>query len=70
MTDQPNTTPDGWRPFKAQERHAVDGWLVPPDNAPQRVADKRRQSMRLSALFEEFCHYLRVEKEVSPRTTQ
>ena len=24
--------------------------------------------MRLSALFEEFCHYLRVEKEAAPRT--
>ncbi len=26
--------------------------------------------MRLSALFEEFCHYLRVEKEATPRTVQ
>lgn len=24
--------------------------------------------MRLSALFEEFCHYLRVEKEAAPRS--
>jgi len=26
--------------------------------------------MRLSALFEEFCHYLRVEKEAAPRTIE
>ena len=26
--------------------------------------------MRLSALFEEFCHFLRVEKEAAPRTIQ
>jgi integrase/recombinase XerC len=26
--------------------------------------------MRLSALFEEFCHYLRVEQEATPRTIQ
>src|SRR5216683_1338570 len=49
---------------------AVDAWLVPPDTAPQRVADTRRQPMRLSALFEEFCHYLRVEKEAAPRTIE
>jgi hypothetical protein len=47
---------------------SVDAWLVPPDNSPQRVADKRRNFMRLSALFEEFCHYLRVEKEAAPRS--
>ena len=35
-----------------------------------RVADTRRQPMRLSALFEEFCHYLRVEKEAAPRTIE
>ena len=29
---------------------AVDVWLIPPDTAPQRVADTRRQPMRLSAL--------------------
>src|SRR5882672_585013 len=44
------------------------GWLVPPDNPPQRVADTRRSSMRLSALFEEFCQYLGVEKEAAPRS--
>jgi len=26
--------------------------------------------MRLSALFEEFCQYLRVEKEASPRSVE
>src|SRR5438128_8538329 len=46
----------------------VDAWLVPPDNPPQRVADKRRQVMRLSALFEEFCQFLRVEREAAPRS--
>src|SRR6266699_1678141 len=35
---------------------------------PQRVADTQRQPMRLSALFEEFCHFLRVEKEATPAT--
>ena len=54
----------------AGPRHAVDAWIVPPDNPSQRVADKRRHPMRLSALFDEFCHYLRVEKEVTPRTIQ
>src|SRR5713101_2251902 len=49
---------------------SVDPWLVPPDNPPQRVADKRRQPMRLSALFEEFCLYLRVEKEAAPRSIE
>src|SRR5216683_8047802 len=48
----------------------VDAWLVPPDTAPQRVADTRRQPMRLSALFEEFWHFLRVEKEAAPRTIE
>jgi integrase/recombinase XerC len=43
---------------------------VAPDTAPQRVADTRRQPMRLSALFEEFCHFLRVEKEAAPRTIE
>src|SRR5215468_5038395 len=47
---------------------ALDGWLVPPDTPPQRVADKRRQPMRLSALFEDFCHFLRVEKGATPAT--
>ena len=46
----------------------VDAWLVAPDTAAKRVADTRRQPMRLSALFEEFCHFLRVEKEAAPRT--
>src|SRR5437667_1700455 len=49
---------------------SVDPWLVPPDNPPQRVADRRRQPMRLSALFEEFCQYLRVEKEAAPRSIE
>jgi hypothetical protein len=40
----------------------VDPWLTAPHTPPQRVADTRRQPMRLSALFEEFCHFLRVEK--------
>src|SRR5260370_22505622 len=48
----------------------VDAWLVPPDTALKRVADTRRQPMRLSALFEEFCHFLRVEKEAAPRTIE
>ena len=39
-----------------------------PHTPPQRVADTRRQPIRLSALFEEFCHFLRVEKEVTPAT--
>src|SRR5215467_4029301 len=47
---------------------ALDAWLVPPDTPPQRVADKRRQPMRLSALFEEFCYFLRVEKGATPAT--
>src|SRR5499427_10651495 len=47
---------------------ALDAWLVPPDTPPQRVADNRRQPMRLSALFEEFCHFLRVEKGATPAT--
>ena len=48
----------------------LDPWLVPPNTASQRVADTRRQPMRLSALFEEFCHYQRVEKEATSRTIQ
>jgi integrase/recombinase XerC len=48
----------------------IDAWLIPPDNPPQRVADKRRQPMRLSALFAEFCQYLRVEKEAAPRSIE
>ena len=44
----------------------VDRWLSAPDNSLQRVADTRRSSMRLSALFEEFCQYLGVEKEAAP----
>lgn len=47
---------------------ALDPWIVPPDNPPQRVADKRRHAMRLSALFEEFCQYLRVETEAAQST--
>jgi len=46
----------------------VDPWLTAPHTAPQRVADTRRQPMRLSALFEEFCHFLRVEKGATPAT--
>src|SRR2546426_8096916 len=49
---------------------SVDPWLVPPDNPPQRVADRRRQPMRLSALFEEFLTFLRVEKEAAPRSIE
>src|SRR5438309_4725049 len=48
----------------------IDAWLIPPDNPPQRVADKRRQPMRLSALFDEFAQYLRVEKEAAPRSIE
>src|SRR5499427_2737909 len=48
----------------------VDAWLSPPDNPPQRVADKRRQPMRLSALFDEFVTFLRVEKEAAPRSIE
>lgn len=48
----------------------VDAWLVPPDTASHRVADTRKQPMRLSALFGEFCHYLRVEREAAPRTIE
>ena len=48
----------------------VDAWLVAPDTAPKRVADTRRQPMRLSALFEEFSQYLRVEREAAPRTVE
>src|SRR5262245_6516507 len=55
-------------PTAAPSAPSVDAWLVPPDNPPQRVADRRRYSMRLSALFEEFCHYLRVEREAAPRS--
>ena len=40
----------------------VDAWLAPPDNPPQRVADKRRHRMRLSVLFDEFeRHSRRIE---------
>lgn len=49
---------------------SVDSWLVPLDNRPQRVADKRRQPMRLSALFDEFLTFLRVEKEAAPRSIE
>src|SRR5688500_7282863 len=59
---------DNASPPSPAQAPSVDAWLVPPDNLPQRVADKRRHSMRLSALFEEFCHYLRVEKEAAPRS--
>lgn len=55
---------DGHTPFP------VDPWLVPPNNPAQRVADKRRQPMRLSALFEDFLAYLRVEREAAQRTVQ
>src|SRR4030095_6381618 len=46
----------------------VDPWLIAPHTPPQRVADTRRQPMRLSALFEEFCQFLRVEKGATPAT--
>src|SRR5260370_488599 len=57
-------------PAPARGAPHVDAWLVAPDTAPKRVADTRRQPMRLSALFEEFCDYLRVEKEAAPRTIE
>jgi len=57
------------QPHDTGEPHApIDAWLIPPDNPPQRVADKRRQPMRLSALFEEFLTFLRVEQEAAPRS--
>src|SRR5258705_7904629 len=43
-------------------------WLIAPHTPPQRVADTRRQPMRLSALFEEFTQFLRVERGASPAT--
>src|SRR5262252_7225826 len=46
----------------------VDPWITRPHTPPQRVADTRRQPMRLFALFEEFCHFLRVEKGATPAT--
>ena len=54
------------------ENVLVDAWLIPPENArhAKRVADRRRQAMRLSALFEEFLGHLRVEKEAAHRTVQ
>src|SRR5262249_53457767 len=66
VTDAPRRRGD-----PEHQRHdaaVVDAWLVPPDNPRQRVADKRRQAMRLSALFKEFCQYLQVEKEAAPRS--
>ena len=48
----------------------VDPWLTAPHTPPQRVADTRRQPMRLSALFEEFCQFLRVEKGRPQRRLQ
>src|SRR5262249_29278039 len=62
-----NPSPDG---APSQSPAPVDPWLVPPDNPPQRVADKRRQPMRLSTLFDEFVIFLRVEKEAAPRSIQ
>jgi len=55
-------------PSPAHPPLPVDPWLTPPHTAPQRVADTRRQPMRLSAQFEEFCHFLRVEQEATPAT--
>src|SRR5438445_12029285 len=52
----------------ARHEVAVDPWLVPPDTSHKRVVDRRREAMRLSALFEEFTEYLRVEREATPRT--
>src|SRR5262249_25394592 len=49
-------------------RAQVDPWITRPHTPPQRVTDTRRQPMRLSALFEEFCHFLRVEKGATPAT--
>ena len=41
-----------------------DAWLVPPHNPPRqkRAADRMSRAMRLSALFEEFAQYLKVER--------
>ncbi len=65
-----NPEPDNETPREAGAAATLDPRLVPPDNPPQRVADKRRHRVRLSALFEEFCHFLRVEKEAAHRTLQ
>jgi len=70
MTAETDPSRNEKRLSEPRDSPAVDAWLVPPDNPPQRVADKRRPTMRLSALFEEFCHYLRVEKEAAPRTIE
>ncbi len=68
MTHEPDPAQDDEQ--RGSCRSPVDAWLVRPDNQPQRVADKRRQPMRLSALFEEFLAYLRVEREAAHRTVQ
>jgi site-specific recombinase XerD len=49
---------------------AIDAWLVPPHNPPRqkRAADRRSRAMRLSALFEEFTQYLKVERGASHRS--
>ena len=60
MTQQP--APGRYSEQRGGGSSPVDAWLSPPDNPPQRVADKRRQPMRLSALFDEFLTFLRVEK--------
>lgn len=69
MSEGPDPTAHLEHPL-AGDPPALDPWLVPPDNPPQRVADKRRQPMRLSALFQEFLAYLQVEKEAANRTVQ
>src|SRR5881296_593508 len=48
----------------------IDAWLVPPHNSQRqkRAADRRSRAMRLSALFEEFSQYLKVERGASHRS--
>lgn len=52
-------------PIEVNERGAVD--LTSPMH-PLSLNYLRPYPRPLSALFEEFCHYLRVEKEAAPRS--
>src|SRR5215510_11094581 len=56
--------------FGRMAQGAVDAWLVPPHNPPRqkRAADRRSRTMRLSALFEEFTQYLKVERGATHRS--
>src|SRR5712691_9155748 len=49
---------------------AIDAWLVPPHTRERqkRAADRRSRVMRLSALFEEFSQYFKVERGASHRS--